>query len=93
MLVFNSVLVDVQTSSEFNSLIFSAKRYDSRLKKTVEYAESVGISKECLDFIPNYRKYIGEVLAVGVTALQTKKGGIFLLTTTDVLNESFMISE
>lgn len=84
MLIFTSELVDVQ-DGEYKSLIFKAKRYDSRLKETITYAESVGISKECEQFIPNYRKHINETLSVGVSALVTKKGGVFLLATTDAL--------
>lgn len=84
MLIFTSNLVDVQ-DGEYKSLIFEAKKWDSRLKKNVVYAESVGISKECEGFIPNYRKHIGETLSVGVSALVTKKGGVFLLATTDAL--------
>lgn len=93
MLIFNGLLLDVETGGEYNSLIFKSKKYDSRLKQNVEYAETVGISKECLEFVPHYKKYIGEVLAVGVSALKTKKGGLFLLATTDVLNENFVINQ
>lgn len=84
MLIFSGNLVDVQTG-DYNSLIFESERYDSRLKKNVTYAEMVGVAKECLEFMPNYRKYIGQSIFVGVSALKTKKGGIFLLCNTDVL--------
>lgn len=86
MLIFMAELVDVQ-QGDFDSLVFKSKRYDSRLGENVTYAESVGISQECKQFIPNYKKHIGQVVSVGVNALKTKKGGIFLLATTDVIVE------
>lgn len=85
MLLFNATLVDVQ-DGDYKSLVFEAKKYDNRLKKNVVYAESVGISKECEQFIGNYKRHIGEMVLVGVSALVTKKGGIFLLSTTDVID-------
>lgn len=85
MLIFNALLVDVQ-DGDYKSLIFEAKRYDNRLKKQVIYAESVGISKECEDFIPNYKRHIGEVCMVGVSSLVTKKGSVFLLASTDIID-------
>lgn len=86
MLMYNAELVDVQDSDNYKSLIFRAKRFDTRLNENVIFAESVGISKECEPFIANYKKHIGEVVLIGVSALKTKNNSIFLLATTDLLD-------
>ncbi len=86
MLLFTGELLDVQTG-EYNSLVFKSKRYDMGLKQEVPCSESVGISDECLPFLQNYKKCIGDDVAVPVLAIKTKKGGIFLLTNGDVITK------
>lgn len=86
MLLYCAELVDVQ-DSEFKSLVFRSSRYDDRLKEKVVFAETVGISKECEIFIPNFKSHIGEKILIGINALMTKKKDkIFLLCLTDVLD-------
>lgn len=85
MLMFLSELIDVQTG-EFNSLIFKSKKYDMGLKKMVECSQSVAIPQECIQFLASYRSKIGEVVAVGVSSIITKKGKIFYMSQTDILN-------
>lgn len=85
MLLFVGELIDVQTG-EYNSLVFKSERFDIGLGIKVPCSESVGVSKECLEFIPNFKKHINEQVVIGVNALKTKKGGIFYLATTDVLD-------
>lgn len=84
MLVFLGELVDVQTG-EYNSLIFRSQRYDFGLKKQVECSESVGVTEETMQFLANYKKHIGQTIAVGVNAIVTKKQKVFLMCQTDIL--------
>lgn len=92
MLLFMGELLDVQ-EGDYKTLIFKSTRYDRGLSKEVECSEQVGISEECQDFIPNYKKNIGEVVAIPINALKTKKGGIFLLATGDVLDIVSLLSD
>lgn len=84
MLLFVAELVDVQTG-EYNSLIFRSSKYDFGLKKRVECSQSIGITEETMIFLPNYKKHIGETIAVGVNAVVTKKVSVFYMCQTDIL--------
>ena len=84
MLLFIAELVDVQTG-EYNSLVFKSKRFDYGLKKYVECSQSVGITDETMPFLANYKKHIGKTIAVGVNAIKTKKGTLYYMCQTDVL--------
>lgn len=90
MLVFVGDLLEVQTG-EYNSLVFRSTKYDIGLKENVPCSVSVGISEETQEFIGNYRKHIGEKIAVGVVALVTKKSSVFYLSQTDVLDFSEVV--
>lgn len=85
-LVFLGKLLDVRTG-DYNSLVFESERYDFGLQKIVPVSETVGISNECMHFLPNYKKHIGDDILVPVNALKTKKGGIFLLTQGDAVKQ------
>lgn len=82
--MFLGELLEVQTG-EYNSLVFHSKKYDMGLKKMVECSESIGIPEETMQFLSNYKKHVGEIVAVGVSAVVTKKGKIFKMVQTDVM--------
>ncbi len=84
MLLFTGELLEVQ-KGEYNSLVFKSEKYDMGLKIKVPCSQSIGISQECMIFLSNYEKHVGQNVAVPVTPLKTKKGGIFLLTEGDVV--------
>lgn len=92
MLLFVGELLDVQTG-DYNTLVFKSKRFDVGLGVEVPCSEQVGISEECKEFIPNYKKNIGEFVAVPIRALKTKKGGIFLLAQSDLLDFTMLTNE
>lgn len=92
MLLFMGELLDVQ-EGDYNTLVFKSTRYDRGLQKDVECSEQVGISDECKDFMSNYKKNIGDVVAVPISALKTKKGNIFLLAQGDVLDIASLLTD
>lgn len=85
MLLFAGELVDVQTG-EYNTLVFASTKYDAGLKKQVECSVSIGITDETLQFLSNYKANIGEKIAVGVNPIITKKGKIYYMLLTDILD-------
>lgn len=85
MLLFAGELVDVQTG-EYNTLVFASTKWDAGLKKQVECSVSVGITDETMPFLANYKSKIGEKIFVGVNPIITKKGKIYYMLLTDVLD-------
>lgn len=85
MLLFVGELVQVQTG-DYKTLVFRSTRYDMGLKERVPCSVNVAVSDECIHYLDNYTKHIGDTIAIGVNALVTQKGRIFYLTDTDILD-------
>lgn len=86
MYLFTAELIDVQ-NGEFNSLVFKSKKFDYGLNEEVPCSVSIGISKDCEIYIPNYKKHIGERVLIGVEPRITKnKSSIFSFVKTDILD-------
>ena len=78
-LQMSGLILDVQ-DNDFKGLVFHSEKFDSGLGKNVECSLTVGVSKEHLHLLPEYKKLIGQHVNIPVVALPTKKGGIFLIT-------------
>uniref|UniRef100_A0AAU8BAC6 Uncharacterized protein n=1 Tax=Dulem virus 65 TaxID=3145776 RepID=A0AAU8BAC6_9VIRU len=85
MRLFVGKLLSVETG-KYNNLVFMSSKFDFGLKKMVECSESIGISDECQQFIPNYKSHIGETIAVTINTFRKKTGGLCTFVQSDILD-------
>lgn len=77
----------------FTSLVFRSERYDFKLKENVAFGEGIIVTDECLLYLPNYKKQVGEMVSIGVRPIIGKnKRDIYYLTLTDILDPAEMLT-
>lgn len=77
----------------FTSLVFRSERFDFKLQENVPFGEGVIVTDECLTYLPNYKKQVGETVSIGVRPIIGKnKRDIYYLTLTDILDPAEMLT-
>ena len=79
MFSYTARLLDVRTG-EFNSLIMEGKKWDSGLQREVDSSISIGINRDHMYLIEDYRKAIGQVISIQVRPALTKNKSIWYST-------------
>jgi hypothetical protein len=86
-------LLKAEQKGDFCSLTFRAEKYDQRLEEMVTFGEGIIVTDECKQFLPNYQKHVGEMVAISVRPIIGKnKRDIYYLTLTDILDPSEILT-
>lgn len=98
MLIYMGELLSAETvvnddGKAFTSLVFRSERYDFKLQENVPFGEGVIVTDECVHFLNNYKKHVGEMVSISVRPIIGKnKRDIYYLTLSDVLDPAEVLT-
>lgn len=98
MLIYMGELLSAEAvvndaGKSFTSLTFRSERYDFKLGENVPFGEGIIVTDECLHFLPNYQKHVGEMVSISVRPIIGKnKRDIYYLTLSNVLDPAEMLT-